>query len=54
MEEAGGVVTDAYGEPLDFGLGKTLKANKGLIATPANVHAQVIKAVKEELGKPNL
>jgi len=48
------VVTDASGKPLDFGLGKTLKANKGIIATPANVHAEVIKAVKEELEKPNL
>ncbi|RPB18453.1 3(2),5-bisphosphate nucleotidase HAL2 [Terfezia boudieri ATCC MYA-4762] len=54
VEEAGGVVTDASGKPLDFGTGKTLKANKGIIATPASVHAEVIKAVKEELEKPDL
>ena len=48
------MVTDGYGKPLDFGTGKTLKANKGIIATPARVHAEVIKAVKEELEKPDL
>jgi len=54
IEEAGGVVTDAFGKPLDFGLGKTLKANKGIVATSQRIHAEVIKAVKQELGEPNL
>lgn len=48
------MVTDSAGKPVDFGTGKTLKANKGIIATSTNVHAEVIKAVKEELEKPNL
>ncbi|KAF8423655.1 hypothetical protein EV426DRAFT_533959 [Tirmania nivea] len=54
VEEAGGVVTDASGKPLDFGLGKTLKANKGVVVAPASIHMEVIKAVKEELEKPSL
>ncbi|KAF8466606.1 hypothetical protein BDZ91DRAFT_724650 [Kalaharituber pfeilii] len=54
VEEAGGVVSDAAGSPLDFGVGKTLKNNKGVIAAAKGVHATVIAAVKEELAKPSL
>lgn len=48
------MVTDGAGKPLDFGLGKTLRANKGVVAAPANVHAEVIRAVREELEGANL
>ncbi|KAL8939492.1 MAG: hypothetical protein Q9211_002723 [Gyalolechia sp. 1 TL-2023] len=50
VREAGGEVTDAEGKRLDFGLGRTLKSNKGVVATPKGVHEIVIKAVKEVLG----
>ncbi|QQE10744.1 3'(2'),5'-bisphosphate nucleotidase [Planctomycetota bacterium] len=48
--EAGGRVTDIYGNDLDFSKGKTLSANKGVIATNGKFHDQVVKAVGEVLG----
>ena len=50
VQEAGGEVSDAYGKPLNFGIGRTLKENKGIIAAPKSVHAQVIEVVKEVLS----
>jgi 3'(2'), 5'-bisphosphate nucleotidase len=50
VEEAGGVVTDAHGKPLDFSIGRTLKNNKGVVAAAKGVHGKVIEAVKRELG----
>jgi 3'(2'), 5'-bisphosphate nucleotidase len=50
VQEAGGEVTDAYGKPLDFGLGRTLKENKGVVAAPKDAFAQVIAVVKEVLS----
>jgi 3'(2'), 5'-bisphosphate nucleotidase len=49
VQEAGGKVTDAWGKPLDFGIGRTLKENKGVVAAPKDVFQQVITAVKEVL-----
>jgi 3'(2'), 5'-bisphosphate nucleotidase len=51
VREAGGQVTDTLGNRLDFSKGRTLKENKGVVAAPAAVHPQVLKAVKEVLGK---
>ncbi len=45
VEEAGGVVTDARGEPLDFTQGRTLRKNKGVVATNGHLHADVIAAI---------
>ncbi|KAJ4354751.1 3'(2'),5'-bisphosphate nucleotidase [Ascochyta clinopodiicola] len=50
VQEAGGEVTDAWGKTLNFGIGRTLKENKGIIAAPKSVHAQVIEVVKEVLS----
>ncbi|RMZ73821.1 3 (2)5 -bisphosphate nucleotidase [Pyrenophora seminiperda CCB06] len=50
VQEAGGEVTDAYGKPLDFGLGRTLKENKGVVAAPKDAFAKVIAVVKEVLS----
>lgn len=50
VREAGGEVTDANGKRLDFSLGRTLKNNKGVVAAPKNLHAQVLKAVQQVLG----
>ena len=50
VREAGGQVTDVEGNRLDFSLGRTLKANKGVIAAPKDVHKQVIEAVMSVLG----
>ncbi|KAI0323991.1 inositol monophosphatase [Cubamyces sp. BRFM 1775] len=47
VEEAGGVITDGRGEALDFGLGRTLGENFGVVAAGKDVHAKVIAAVKQ-------
>ena len=46
VEEAGGMVTDLAGKPLDFTRGKTLVTNKGVIATNGKLHEVVLKAVQ--------
>lgn len=51
VREAGGQVTDITGHRLDFGRGRTLAENKGVIAAPAAVHGQVLKAVQEVIGQ---
>lgn len=50
VREAGGQVTDIHGNRLNFSLGRTLRENKGVVATPANIHPQVLKAVGEVLS----
>lgn len=50
VREAGGQVTDVEGKRLDFSIGRTLQKNKGVIAAPKDVHADVIKVVQEVLG----
>jgi 3'(2'), 5'-bisphosphate nucleotidase len=51
VREAGGQVTDIQGNRLDFGVGRTLANNKGVVAAPASAHAQVLGAVQEVLNK---
>ncbi|PCH34604.1 3(2),5-bisphosphate nucleotidase HAL2 [Wolfiporia cocos MD-104 SS10] len=46
VEEAGGVITDSRGEPLDFGLGRTLGENFGVVAAGKEVHSRVLGAIK--------
>jgi len=48
-EEAGGKVTDIYGDKLDFSIGRTLKRNKGIIVTNGIIHEEVLSKVKEVL-----
>ncbi|KAK0447064.1 nucleotidase HAL2 [Armillaria borealis] len=47
VEEAGGVITDSRGRPLDFGLGRTLGENFGVIATSKASHSKVLEAVQK-------
>ncbi|KAI1077239.1 3(2),5-bisphosphate nucleotidase HAL2 [Whalleya microplaca] len=51
VREAGGAVTDIHGKRLDFGVGRTLVNNKGVIAATAGVHARVLEVVREVLNK---
>ncbi|KAI0288768.1 hypothetical protein BC826DRAFT_1107507 [Russula brevipes] len=51
VEEAGGVVSDSHGLPLDFGLGRTLSTNYGVVAAGKEVHGQVIAAVQAVLAE---
>lgn len=50
VREAGGQVTDVNGNRLDFSKGRTLTENKGVVAAPKDVHAEVLAAVKAVLG----
>ena len=45
VEEAGGRVTDVRGHDLDFGHGRKLENNAGVIATNGPIHDQVLEAV---------
>lgn len=47
VEEAGGIVSDSRGLPLDFGLGRTLGQNFGVIAAGNAVHSKVLAAVQQ-------
>ena len=51
VEEAGGIVTDVDGRSLDLTTGRRLTANRGIVATPAIIHAAVIDAVRSVLGR---
>ncbi|KAG0645780.1 3(2),5-bisphosphonucleoside [Hyphodiscus hymeniophilus] len=51
VREAGGEVTDSLGKRLDFSIGRTLSANKGVVAAPKAVHSTVLEVVKEVLSK---
>jgi len=46
VREAGGIVTDSRGELLDFGLGRDLGENFGIIAAGKGVHCDILAAVK--------
>jgi len=47
VEEAGGMVTDLDGNPLDFSQGRTLKKNRGICATNGFVHEAALSALRE-------
>ncbi len=51
LEEAGGLVTDIHGQPLNFNHGRTLKSNSGVIASAPQIHRQVLDAVASVLNK---
>jgi len=51
VEEAGGVVSDVDGKPLDFTHGRALEVNRGVIATCGSIHGEVVEAVGRALGK---
>jgi 3'(2'), 5'-bisphosphate nucleotidase len=46
VAEAGGTVSDIDGNPLDFTLGSTLAANRGVVATNGRLHRRVLDALK--------
>ncbi len=45
LQEAGGRISDTLGNSLDFSRGRTLKTNKGIVATSPKIHEAVVKAV---------
>ena len=44
-EEAGCVVTDIRGRPLDFSRGRGLEKNEGIIGAPPSLHARLLHAI---------
>ncbi|XP_006455295.1 hypothetical protein AGABI2DRAFT_209718 [Agaricus bisporus var. bisporus H97] len=49
IKEAGGQVTDSRGKQLNFGLGRTLGKNHGVVACGSEVHSTVIDSVQAAL-----
>jgi 3'(2'), 5'-bisphosphate nucleotidase len=47
--EAGAIVSDITGTPLDFNHGRTLKANRGIICAASGLHERVVEAA-ERIG----
>ena len=43
--ESGTTVTDIHGKPLDFGHGRGLEQNTGVIAAAPEIHAALLTAV---------
>lgn len=50
LEEAGGMITDLTGAPLDFTRGRKLEGNTGVFASNGKLHEAGLKAVKEVCG----
>jgi len=50
LQQAGGVVTDVDGKPLDFRHGRTLAMNRGVLASRGFDHARLVAAVQEVLA----
>ncbi|KZV75022.1 3(2),5-bisphosphate nucleotidase HAL2 [Peniophora sp. CONT] len=50
VEEAGGVVTDAYGKPLDFGAGRYLGQHVGVVGCAKGIHAELLAGVQKILA----
>jgi 3'(2'), 5'-bisphosphate nucleotidase len=44
--EAGAAVTDAAGNPLDFGHGRELVRNRGIVVAPPRLHGRAIAAIR--------
>lgn len=50
ITEAGGAVCDVFGKKLDFSVGRTMKMNKGIVATSLKLSEEVMNGVKCVLG----
>ena len=48
--EAGGMVSDVNGKPLDFSLGRGLSENLGVVVTNGLEHQRIVEAVQSVLG----
>ncbi len=46
LEEAGGKITDLSGKPLDFSQGRTLRKNRGVLASNGILHEQALAALQ--------
>lgn len=46
VQEAGGTVTDVDGRPLDFGHGRELRANRGVVVSHGPCHERVVSTLR--------
>lgn len=46
LEEAGGQVTDQWGQPLDFSQGRKLSQNQGIVASNGVMHSAIVAAIQ--------
>jgi 3'(2'), 5'-bisphosphate nucleotidase len=46
VEEAGGMVSDLHGRPLDFSAGRTLRYNRGVLASNGYLHQRALQALQ--------
>ena len=46
VEEAGGLVTDVDGRPLDFSRGRRMIGNRGILATNGELHPPVLECIR--------
>jgi len=51
VEQAGGQVSDIEGKKLDFSAGKTLRHNRGILATNNKIHQRVLDIIAELAAK---
>jgi HAL2 family 3'(2'),5'-bisphosphate nucleotidase len=51
VEEAGGWVSDIDGKKLDFSAGKTLRRNRGILATNGRIHSRVLEIIADLDGQ---
>ena len=47
IQEAGGLLTDSEGKPLDFTHGRSLAQNRGLLGANPHLHPQILAALKK-------
>ena len=50
LTEAGGVLSDANGAPIDWGAGRDISFFGGLVGAPKSVHAEVVAAARAQMG----
>jgi len=51
VQEAGGVVTDINGRPLEFHHGRELTANRGVVAANSHFHGRVLEALHARIRR---
>ena len=47
IQEAGGIITDLDGVPLDFTTGRTLRRNRGVLASNGHLHPAALEALRQ-------
>ncbi len=53
-QEAGGKLTDVDGKSFNFGAGRKLENNWGVVAAPPSVHGQLLEVVKQALAASSI